>query len=280
MAMAQVINTNIMSLNSQRALGTTNSALQTSLQRLSSGLRINSAKDDAAGLAVASGLTSQIRGFNQAVRNANDAISLAQTAEGALDEVTNMVQRVRELAIQASNGNYTSTERSALNKETSELVQEISRLTDRITFNGVKVIGSTAATKFWVGQGTASAANAVTISFKDIANTASGIGSFLTNANVGTVADANSTITVADTALTRINKIRADLGAKQNRFESAVRNMQNVVENLSASRSRIQDADFAMETANLTRAQILQQAGIAMLAQANSVPQAALSLLR
>lgn len=278
--MAQVINTNIMSLNSQRALGTTNSALQTSLQRLSSGLRINSAKDDAAGLAVASGLTSQIRGFNQAVRNANDAISLAQTAEGALDEVTNMVQRVRELAIQASNGNYTSTERSALNKETSELVQEISRLTDRITFNGVKVIGSTAATKFWVGQGTASAANAVTISFKDIANTASGIGSFLTNANVGTVADANSTITVADTALTRINKIRADLGAKQNRFESAVRNMQNVVENLSASRSRIQDADFAMETANLTRAQILQQAGIAMLAQANSVPQAALSLLR
>ncbi|WJW74585.1 flagellin [Thiohalobacter sp. IOR34] len=277
--MAQVINTNIMSLNSQRALNRSQSNLQTSLQRLSSGLRINSAKDDAAGLAIATGLTKQIRGFNQAIRNANDGVSLAQTAEGALDEITNMVQRVRELAVQAANGNYTSTERSALNKEVNQLRQEISRIADAVTFNGVKVIGSTAVAKFWVGNGTGSAANAIAISFKDITGT-SGITSFITNANVTTVSDALSTITVADTALTRINAIRADLGAKQNRFESTVRSLQNAVENLSASRSRVQDADFAMETANLTRAQILQQAGTAMLAQANAVPQNVLSLLR
>ncbi len=277
--MAQVINTNIMSLNSQRALNRSQSSLQTSLQRLSSGLRINSAKDDAAGLAIATGLTKQIRGFNQAIRNANDGISLAQTAEGALDEITNMVQRVRELAVQAANGNYTATERSALNKEVTQLREEISRVSDAVTFNGVKVIGSTAVAKFWVGNGTASATNAIAISFKDITGT-SGIGSFITNANVATVADALSTITVSDSALTRINAIRADLGAKQNRFESTVRSLENAVENLSASRSRVQDADFAMETANLTRAQILQQAGTAMLAQANAIPQNVLSLLR
>jgi flagellin len=277
--MPQVVNTNIMALNSQRALNRSQSSLQSSLQRLSSGLRINSARDDAAGLAIATGLTKQIRGYNQAIRNANDGVSLAQVAEGALEEITNMVQRVRELAVQALNGNYTAAERSSLNKEVVQLRQEISRMADAVTFNGVKVIGSTAATGFWIGQGNTSADNRVAISFKDIAG-ASGITSFITNANVTTAGDAASTIVVADSALTRINQIRADLGAKQNRFETTVRNLQNVVENLSGSRSRVEDADFAMETASLTRAQILQQAGTAMLAQANAIPQSVLSLLR
>ncbi len=277
--MAQYINTNVMSLNSQRALNSSQSAMQTSLERLSSGLRINSAKDDAAGLQIAEGLTSQIRGYNQAVRNANDGISLAQTAEGALQEVTSMVQRVRELAVQAANGNYTSTERKALDGEVVQLREEISRMADAVTFNGVKVIGSTQSAAFQIGQGAVVADNQVKVQFKDIAG-ASGIGSFITDANVSTAAGALSAIGLADTALDRINSIRADLGSKQNRFESTVRNLQVTVENLSASRSRIQDTDFAAETANLTRAQILQQAGVAMLAQANQVPQNILSLLR
>ena len=277
--MPQFINTNVMSLNSQRALNNSQGMLQTSLARLSSGLRINSAKDDAAGLQIAEGLTSQIRGYNQAVRNANDGISLAQTAEGALQEVTSMVQRVRELAVQSANGNYTNTERTALDGEVVQLREEISRIADAVTFNGVKVIGSTQSAAFQVGQGTVAADNQVKVQFKDIAG-ASGITSFITNANVSTASGALSAITLADSALKRINSIRADLGAKQNRFESTVRNLQTAVENLSTSRSRIQDADFAAETANLTRAQILQQAGVAMLAQANQVPQNVLSLLR
>ncbi len=277
--MPQFINTNAMSLNSQRALNSSQGALQTSLQRLSSGLRINSAKDDAAGLQIAEGLTSQIRGYNQAIRNANDGISLAQTAEGALQEVTSMVQRVRELAVQAANGNYTNTERKALDGEVVQLREEISRIADAVTFNGVKVIGSTQSAAFQIGQGTASADNQVKIQFKDITG-ASGITSFISNANVSTAAGALSAIGLADAALDRVNSIRADLGSKQNRFESTVRNLQVTVENLSTSRSRIQDTDFASETANLTRAQILQQAGVAMLAQANQAPQNILSLLR
>ncbi len=277
--MPQYINTNVMSLNSQRALNSSQGALQTSLERLSSGLRINSAKDDAAGLQIAEGLTSQIRGYNQAIRNANDGISLAQTAEGALQEVTSMVQRVRELAVQSANGNYTNAERKALDNEVVQLREEISRIADAVTFNGVKVIGSTQSAAFQIGQGSAAAVNQVKIQFKDIAG-ASGITSFITNANVSTAVGALSAIGLADSALDRINSIRADLGSKQNRFESTVRNLQVTVENLSASRSRIQDTDFAAETANLTRAQILQQAGVAMLSQANQVPQNILSLLR
>ena len=277
--MAQVINTNVMSLSSQRALNSSQGSLMTSLQRLSSGMRINSAKDDAAGLAISTGLSKQINGFNQAIRNANDGISLAQTAESALDEVTNMVQRVRELAVQASNGNYTVTERSTLNKEVVQLRQEISRMADAVTFNGVKVIGSTQSAGFQVGIGNVSANDRIKLQFKDIAG-ASGITSFINNANVATVGDAYSTITVADTALARINVIRGDLGAQQNRFESVVRTSESVVVSLAASRSRITDTDFAAETANLTRAQILQQAGTAMLAQANQIPQNVLSLLR
>jgi flagellin len=277
--MPQIINTNLLSLRTQGHLDRSQSSLQTSLQRLSSGLRVNSAKDDAAGLALSEGLTAQIRGFNQAARNANDAVSMVQTAEGALEEVSNIVQRVRELAVQSANGNYTSAERTHINMEVTELRAEISRMADAVTFNGVKVVGSNASQAMWVGQDSASTVNAVRVAFYDIAGT-SGIQSFLNNAGVSSVVKSVSTMAMADTAIDRINTIRADLGAKQNRFEATVRNIQNVVANLSSSRSRIMDADFAAETANMTRAQILQQAGTAMLAQANSVPQNVLSLLR
>jgi len=278
--MPQVINTNVSALSAQRSLNASQMSLQTSLQRLSSGLRINSAKDDAAGLQIAEGLTAQIKGYNQAMRNANDAISMAQTAEGALVEVTNMVQRIRELSVQSSNGNYTSAERSAMNAEVMELRYEISRISDAVTFNGVAVVGSGASTfNFWVGQGANSAVDAVKVSFVDITADAD-LAELLGNGGVGTVASAVGTISRADAALNKINSIRGDLGAKMNRFEASVRNMENVVENLSASRSRVMDADFAAETANMTRSQILQQAGAAMLAQANALPQNVLSLLR
>jgi len=278
--MPQVIGTNVPGLGAQRNLNSSQATLQTSLQRLSSGLRINSAKDDAAGLQVSEGLTAQIKGYNQAMRNANDGISMAQTAEGALVEVTNMVQRVRELSVQSSNGNYTSTERSAMNAEVVELRQEISRISDAVTFNGIKVIGQSASSlNFWVGQGANSAVDAIKVNFIDITG-GSGIQDFLTNAGVGTTGSAQATISAADVAINKLNEIRGDLGAKMNRFEASVRNTENVVENLSASRSRIRDADFAAESANMTRSQILQQAGSAMLAQANSLPQSVLSLLR
>jgi len=278
--MPQVIGTNVAGLNAQRQLNTSQATLQTSIQRLSSGLRINSAKDDAAGQQISEGLTSQIKGFNQAIRNANDGVSMAQTAEGALVEVSNMVQRIRELSVQSSNGNYTATERSALNAEVIELREEISRISDAVTFNGIKVIGQSASSlNFWVGQGADSTINAIKVNFIDITG-GSGIQDFLTNAGVGTTGSAQATISAADVALNKINEIRGDLGAKMNRFEAATRNMGNVVENLSASRSRIRDADFAAETANMTRSQILQQAGSAMLSQANQLPQSVMSLLR
>jgi len=278
--MPQVISTNIAALNSQRQLNASQMTLQTSLQRLSSGMRINSAKDDAAGQQIAEGLTAQIKGYTQAIRNANDGVSMAQTAEGALVEVSNMVQRMRELAVQSSNGNYTNTERSAINAEVQELRQEISRISDAVTFNGIKVIGQSASSlNFWIGQGANSTINAVKVNFIDITG-GSGIQDFLTNAGVGTTGSAQITISAADIALNKINEIRGDLGAKMNRFEAASRNMENVIENLSASRSRIMDADFAAETANMTRAQILQQAGSAMLSQANQLPQNVMSLLR
>jgi len=278
--MPQVISTNIAALNSQRQLNASQMTLQTSLQRLSSGMRINSAKDDAAGQQIAEGLTAQIKGYTQAIRNANDGVSMAQTAEGALVEVSNMVQRMRELAVQSSNGNYTNTERSAINAEVQELRQEISRISDAVTFNGIKVIGQSASSlNFWIGQGANSTINAVKVNFIDITG-GSGIQDFLTNAGVGTTGSAQITISAADIALNKINEIRGDLGAKMNRFEAASRNMENVIENLSASRSRIMDADFAAETANMTRAQILQQAGSAMLSQANQLPQNVMSLLK
>ncbi len=380
--MPQVINTNVLSLNAQRNLNTSGSQLATSLQRLSSGLRINSAKDDAAGLAISERFTAQIRGLNQAARNANDGISLAQTAEGALAEVGNNLQRIRELAVQSRNATNSSTDRAALQVEALALKTEIDRVATTTSFNGTKLIdGSFSNQVFQVGanvgetmtvsgivnaqssalgtssiaQVTGAAASAFTaITAGDLtingtsvgaiaadtnaANRASNVmaavnsyasqtgvyatilasaptqvvlssssaitvafaGASATTATTGltaattatatqtgfaaldisTTAGADAAITAMDAALSAVNTGRAQLGALQNRFSSVVNTLSTTSENLSASRSRIQDADFAAETANMTRSQILQQAGTAILAQANAVPQNVLSLLK
>ena len=385
--MASIINTNVMSLNAQRNLSTSQNSLNTSIERLSSGLRINSAKDDAAGLSISERMGSQIRGMNQAVRNANDGISLSQTAEGALTEVGNNLQRIRELAVQSSNASNTQVDRDAIQFEVAQLLQEIDRVADQSAFNGVNLIdGSFSGAVFQVG---ANAGENITVSSIVDANTAAlgsvsvatdsefasamtgfattiaagGItldggtgavdlgaigaaGSALeragqmvnainavstqTNAGAtynastgeiivtstaqvtwaGTVDDATVTgfangtggavatttgittlnvssysgaqlaIQQADSALATVNTSRAELGALQNRFASTVANLETASENLSAARSRIRDADFAAETANMTRAQILQQAGVAMVSQANAIPQSVLSLLQ
>jgi flagellin len=276
--MAQVINTNIASLNAQRNLNSSQSSLNTSLQRLSSGLRINSAKDDAAGLAISERFTSQIRGLNQAARNANDGISLAQTAEGALGEVTNNLQRIRELAVQSSNATNSVDDRAALQTEVDQLVAEIDRVATQTNFNGVALLdGTFAAQTFQVGS---NAGDTITVAdFADMQTTALDAGAAMT-ADVSDFAQSQLTITSMDAALKTVNTSRATLGAVQSRFESVVTSAQTAAENLSASRSRIMDTDFAAETANLTRGQILQQAGTAMLSQANSLPQNVLSLLQ
>jgi flagellin len=252
-------------------------SMQTSLERLSSGLRINRAKDDAAGLAISERLTSQIRGLDQAVRNANDGISLLQTAEGALGEIENALQRMRELAVQAKNGTYNGSDRDSLDDEFNALATEITRITDVTEFNNINLLGQASTPDLQVGweNGTA---NIITVTLVDV-NAATGVGSAV-GAHVSTVALASTALTAVDAAIQTISDQRADFGALQNRLESAVRNMDNVIENQSAARSRILDADFARETANLTRTQILQQAGTAMLAQANALPQNVLSLLR
>jgi len=281
--MAQVINTNIMSLNSQRSLMNSQASMATSLQRLSSGLRINSAKDDAAGLAISERFTAQIRGLEQANRNANDGISMLQTAEGALDEVGNMLQRMRELAVQAANGTVSDADKKSLDDEFTELRDEIVRITDTTEFNGTSLLGSTNSVNFQVGFQNGSN-NQIKISFLDLADTeisAGGLKSVaLGSFGISTAGAASIALGRLDAAIDAISAKRADFGAKQNRLESTVRNNASIIENQSAARSRTMDADFAAETANLTRAQILQQAGTAMLAQANAIPQNVLSLLR
>jgi len=382
--MALSINTNVASLNAQRTVSKSQDGLATSLQRLSTGLRINSAKDDAAGLAISERFTSQIRGLNQAARNANDGISLAQTAEGALGEVGSNLQRIRELAVQASNGTNTQADRDALNSEVTQLKAEIQRVAEQTNFNGNKLLdGSFTGVSFQVGAnagetitigsianvqtaalggtlnrntanvnasaltGFATAINAgdLTINGVDVGAVASaanaqeragqlaeainrvssqtGVGASydsvtgdlsltstgaitvagaadleavtgfdaastisatsttgISALNVSSFADAQQTIAHIDAALKEVNTARGDLGAIQNRFSSTIANLQTTSENLSASRGRIQDADFAAETANLSKGQILQQAGTAMLSQANSLPQGVLGLLR
>jgi flagellin len=378
--MPQIVNTNIMSLNAQRNLNSSQNALATSVQRLSSGMRINSAKDDAAGLAISERMSSQVRGLNQAVRNANDGISLAQTAEGALAEVSNNLQRIRELAVQSANATNSASDRAALDAEAQQLVSEIERVANQTAFNGTSLLdGSFANAAFQVGanvnetitvtgivdanvanlgsvvkaQVTGAAATAFTAvtagdltingtsvggiaaaasaterasqvrdAINSVADTTgvyatndtattvtlssasnivvahagasstlaiTGLAAATTNTatttgfvglSVGTVSGANLAIQSMDAALTAVNDARASLGAVQNRFESTIANLSTTAENLSAARSRIQDADFAAETASMTRAQILQQAGTAMVAQANSLPQSVLSLLR
>lgn len=275
--MPQVINTNIMSINSQRALNSSQKSMQTSLQRLSSGLRINSAKDDAAGLAISERITSQVRGLDQAIRNANDGISLLQTAEGALSEVENTLQRMRELAVQSSNGTYNNADRESLNDEFAALSAEVQRIADVTEFNNINLLSNGGNLSMQVGWENG-ANNVITFSTARIVE-ASGISNIIPGA-ISTVASAQGLLSELTIAIDAISSIRSDFGAIQNRLDSAVRNMENVIENQSAARSRIQDADFARETANMTRTQILQQAGTAMLAQANQVPQGVLQLLQ
>ncbi|HPE81840.1 MAG TPA: flagellin [Gammaproteobacteria bacterium] len=280
--MAQVINTNVMSLNSQRVLMNSQSSMATSLERLSSGLRINRAKDDAAGLAIAQRFTSQIRGLEQANRNANDGISLLQTAEGALDEVANMLQRMRELTVQSMNGTVSNADKNSLSDEYNELKAEIDRIFDSTEFNGTNLLATNASLTMQVGF-KAGGSYQIKISTEALQTktlASGGLNSVLGNLSIGSGGQAGSLIALLDTAINNISAKRADFGAKQNRLEATVRNNANVIENQSAARSRVMDADFAAETANLTRSQILQQAGTAMLAQANQLPQNVLSLLR
>ncbi|MEL7187222.1 MAG: flagellin [Pseudomonadota bacterium] len=383
--MAQTINTNVASLNAQRNLSRSQGMMNTALERLSTGLRINSAKDDAAGLAISERFTTQIRGLNQAVRNASDGISLAQTSESALGELTNNLQRIRELAVQSVNATNSASDRAALNAEVIERVAEVDRIAKQTNFNGVKVLdGSFGTATFQVGAnvgetiavslttdvtasalGTVNTINGAAFDMTDATATnfallefgdgsdadfygtatvaagatiqeaaeainganVAGVSAFVNTAGtlqilnsndgnvtvtetvaaganatgltgvvtadeaaasattlegvgVDTVANANFAIARIDSALTAVNGLRGNLGAIQNRFESTIVNLQTVSENLSASRGRIQDADFAAETAALTKAQILQQAGVAVLSQANAQPQLALSLLQ
>ena len=320
--MALYVNTNVSSLNAQRQLMKSGNSLDTSFQRLSSGLRINSAKDDAAGMQIANRLTSQVNGLNQGNRNANDGISLAQTAEGALDEVTSMFQRIRTLAQQASNGSNTDEDRFALQEEIRSLASEVNRVAEDTTFGGQNLLNGSYNANFQVG---ADAVQTIGFSMKNVggsANSLSANGGFtmsgiaqvatgVTNKamstyaagissigdttvtqgtasfdnfsetviSVSTQANAQEVLAGMDAMIAVVDKKRAELGAVQNRFQSTIRNQSNISENLSAARSRIQDTDFATETANLTKMQILQQASQSILSQANQRPQVALSLL-
>ncbi|MGX4640574.1 flagellin N-terminal helical domain-containing protein [Massilia sp. SYSU DXS3249] len=272
--MAAYINTNTASLNSQRNLSTSQTSLTNSLQRLSSGLRVNSAKDDAAGLSIATKMDTQVRGMSQAIRNANDGISLAQTADGALATATEAMQRMRELAVQGANGTNATEDSANLKKEFDALAEEVLRLAQDTKFNGKNILADDAVDiDIQVG-----ADNGDTISIKatDLETIASAIGA-------ADLSDATGSIAALDTldeALASVTELRADLGATQNRLSYSISNLQSSVENQSAAKSRIMDTDFAAETASMTRGQILQQAGTAMLAQANSLPNGVLALLR
>ncbi|HHB13427.1 MAG TPA: flagellin FliC [Chromatiales bacterium] len=277
--MAMVINTNIMSLNAQRNLSKTQNDLALSVQRLSSGLRINSAKDDAAGMYAVEQMTADIRGLNQASRNAADGISLAQTAEGALAQIGNNLQRIREIAVQAANS--TVEDRTGLQKEVNELTQEISRIVQTTEFNGQKLLSGSTSLTFQVGMD-GQADNQVTFTGANLTglNAYNSSLSATGTIDVSTSAAASAALSSIDSDITTVASNRATFGAVQNRFEAVIANLQNYAENLTAARSRIQDTDFAAETARLTRAQILQQAGVAMVSQANSLPQGALALLQ
>ena len=276
--MASTINTNIQSLNAQRNLGVSQNSLTTSMQRLSSGLRVNSAKDDAAGLAIAERMGAQVRGMNVAIRNANDGISLAQTAEGALGKVSESLQRMRELAVQSANATNSGTnDRTNLDAEFQQLNDEVTRVLTGTKFNGTDLLSTATTLTFQVG------ANNVGTDKIDVDTTdlSAGPGVTATTAgNVLTSADALAAMDAIDTAIDEATTARATFGAVQNRFDAVIGNLQVASENQAASRSRIMDADFAAETANLWRAQILQQAGTAMVAQANQLPQTVLKLLQ
>ena len=282
--MSMSINTNALSLNAQRNASNNATSLATTMARLSSGLRINSSKDDAAGLAIADRMNTQVRGMNVAIRNANDGISLAQTAEGGLASMNDMLQRMRELSVQASNSTNTSGDIAKLNNEFQQLGEEIGRTMSATTFNGQAVLNGTAAFNFQVGANSADT-DRITVASGSISlsgNTAlaavlSGGGS---SGLFATAVNNSAVIGALDNAISVVNDRRATLGAVQSRFEQTISNLRIGVENQAAARGRIMDADFASETANLSRSQILQQAGTAMIAQANQLPQNVMSLLR
>jgi len=267
--MPQTIYTNISSMNAQRNLNATQNSLATSMQRLSSGLRVNSAKDDAASLAIATRMDAQVRGINVAVRNANDGISLAQTAEGALATVTDALQRMRELSVQAQNGSNGTTDRANLDTEYQQLSQEITRIAAQTKFNGIAIIGGGAGAQvFQVG---ANGGDTLTVTTATVTTVAGGLT---------TAALASTALGAIDTALDTINTNRATYGAAMSRFSMAITNLGISGENQSAARGRIMDADFAAETSSLSRAQVMTQAGTAMVAQANQLPNSVLTLLR
>ena len=289
--MAQTINTNLVSLNAQRNLSTSQSSLAVSMQRLSSGLRVNGAKDDAAGLAIAERMNAQVRGMSVATRNANDAISLAQTAEGALGKVGDIFQRMRELAVQAANGTNSDADRTSLNEEFVQLAQEATRTLGGTQFNGQNILATTNAATFQIGANTDTTINQISVTaftwtaaagVTDVLGTAilSGAGTPTLQISGTDGSAALTALTSLDTAINTINSQRGTFGAVQNRFENVIATLMVGTENQNAARSRIMDADYAAETANLSRASILQQAGNAMVAQANQLPQQVLALLR
>jgi len=290
--MAMFINTNTSSLNAQRNLMNTSKSLDTSYTRLASGLRINSAKDDAAGLQISNRLTSQINGLDQGNRNANDGISLAQTAEGAMDEVTGMLQRIRTLAQQSANGSNSAKDRQALQKEVDQLGAEINRISSATTFAGTKLLDGSFGGTFQVGADanqtigfSLSQAGGFSISGISAAVTAGTADSIFISGSAGAIdistqSTAQDVLGAVDSMLEVVDSKRAELGAVQNRLDSTIRNQANISENVSAARSRIRDADFAIETANMTKQNILQQAASSILSQANQRPQSALQLLQ
>ncbi|MDD2342130.1 MAG: flagellin [Tolumonas sp.] len=304
--MSMYVNTNVSSLNAQRNMANANNSMDTSYTRLASGLRINSAKDDAAGLQIANRLTSQINGLDQGNRNANDGISVAQTAEGAMDEVTSMLQRMRTLSQQAANGSNSVTDRDAIQQEVTALGAEINRVAKDTTFGGQKLLDGSYGGVFQVGSGAqqtisfqlsqtdgftisgiaiagttftyvsnAATGSTTTTSLDAVFGTASGI-----TVTGSTGSNAQMVLAAVDKMIQMVDSKRAELGAVQNRMDSTIRNQSNIAENVSAARSRIRDADFATETANMTKQNILQQAASTILSQANQRPQAALSLLK
>jgi flagellin len=285
----QTINTNLVSLNAQRNLSTSQSQLSTSMQRLSSGLRVNSAKDDAAGLAIAERMNTQVRGMNVAMRNANDGISMAQVGEGALGKVSDLFQRMRELAVQSANGTNGDDDRLSLNEEFVQLAQEVTRTLEGTQFNGRSILSDTNANTFQIGANNDSSIDRISVDGFDwtaatqitnVVSTGVITGTEAPTLQITDITGAQDVIAAIDVAIDEINSQRAEFGAVQNRFENVISNLMVATENQSAARSRIMDADYAAETANMSRAQILQQAGNAMVAQANQLPQQVLSLLQ
>lgn len=279
--MALTVNTNTTSLGVQKNLNRATDALSTSMTRLSSGLKINSAKDDAAGLQIATRMTSQIRGQTMAIKNANDGISIAQTAEGAMQEQTNILQRMRELAIQANNASNSDKDRDALNTEFASMSDELTRIANSTQLNGKNLLNTTATLSFQVGSNTGTE-NQISIKLANLTASALGVNSgaiVISGADSTISANFSAAVNAIDSALQTINSTRADLGAAQNRLTSTINNLQNINENAEAARGRVQDTDFAAETAQLTKQQTLQQASTSVLAQANQLPSAVLKLL-